>query len=70
MDQYSWEKWRLASHQSMIRAAETRSRLDGWRPRERFAVRLAVALRRLADRLDGGVPVRPWLVRGRRLGSD
>jgi hypothetical protein len=69
MDQYSWEKWHLERHESMIRAAETRSRIDGWRARELFAERLAVALRRLADRLDGGKPVRPWLVRG-RLGSD
>jgi hypothetical protein len=69
MDQYTWERWIVERHESMAKVAETRSRLDGWRSRERFAERLALELRRLADRIDGGERVMPWLVRG-RLGSD
>jgi hypothetical protein len=69
MDPYTWERWIIERHESMAQVAETRSRLDGWRSRKRFAERLALELRRLADRIDGGERVMPWLVRG-RLGSD
>jgi hypothetical protein len=64
MDQYSMEEWLRGRHEAMIRSAETRARLEGWVPRERLAHVTAAHLRRLADRLDGGVQVRPRLVKG------
>ena len=64
MDQYSMETWLRERHEAMIHRAEARARLGGWSSRGRLAHRTAAHLRRLADRLDGGVPVRPRVIRG------
>ena len=41
-----------------IRAADVRARVAGWRVRPGLAERVAVRLRRLADRIDGRAAAR------------
>jgi len=53
MDSYSWERLTLERHREMAKTAENRARLVVEAPYETLADRLAVHLRRLADRLDG-----------------
>ena len=53
MDTYSLERWALERHNSMVRTAEERERLDGWHSQPTLARMLAVNLRTWADRLDG-----------------
>jgi hypothetical protein len=56
MNRYALERLIEERHQATVDDAEMRSRLNGWEPSERLAVRLASQLRRIADRLDGRVP--------------
>jgi hypothetical protein len=53
MDSYSWERLTLERHREMAKTAEKRARLAAEAPDGTLADRLAVHLRRLADRLDG-----------------
>lgn len=53
MGMYFHEKWLLDQHKAMVQEAEELSRLEGWEPRERLSTRIAMRLRRLADRIDG-----------------
>ena len=55
MNQYGLERWVLDRHESMIRAAEARSRVTRDESKERLAGWLALRLRLLADRLDPGL---------------
>ena len=59
MDMYFHEKWLLDQHKAMVREAEEQSRLEGWEPRGRMSARIAMHLRRLADRIDGPVALTP-----------
>ncbi len=61
MDSYSHERWIMERHHAVIRAAEERSRLEGWQSNGRLAERVASRLRRLADRIDGRQPARIWI---------
>jgi hypothetical protein len=67
MNRYALERMIQERHQAVIEGAEARSRLNGWEPTDRFAVRLATQLRRIADRLDGRVPARVYTPMFRRL---
>lgn len=58
MEMYSHEIQMRVRNQEIIRAAEAGARLEGWQPPDGFAERLAMSLRRLADRLDGRQPTR------------
>lgn len=64
MDYYSREALMRERQQAMVRAAEERSRLEGWESQERLAARVAAQLRRLADRIDGRQPPRVWTYPG------
>ena len=64
MDYYSREGLMRDRHQAMVRAAEERSRLEGWESQERLAARVAAQLRRLADWIDGRQQPRVWTYPG------
>jgi hypothetical protein len=64
MNMYTEEICMLDRQHEIVRAAEERSRLDGWQSRGRMAERVAAQLRRLADRIDGRQPARIWILPG------
>lgn len=64
MDMYFREKWLFDQHKAMVREAEELSRLEGWEPGERLSTRIAMQLRRLADRIDGQSGARAWIFPG------
>ena len=61
MEMYSVERWILDRHDEATRGADDRSRLEGWPAKDPMSHRMAAALRRVADRLDGKQPARIFL---------